>query len=117
MILKESIRSVLWATIEDFSGLWEIVWELNSVNLQKNNAKLAISILTYLLNNDLIQLYRSKWGEDELSKIQKVEAILLLHKQDSWLIPRIGEICIRAGSTQKGEDYYNNDKIANVDIL
>ena len=37
--MKDIIYKILWSTIEDFVGLWEIHWELNSLFPKKNKKR------------------------------------------------------------------------------
>ncbi len=42
--MKGLVYKILWSTIEDFVGLWEILWEVNSIlseNGPKENQELA----------------------------------------------------------------------------
>jgi len=61
--LEELTYKILWSTIEDFVGLWEIEWEVNSFltdNMSFDKRDIARKILKYLISRDLIQLNFSK---------------------------------------------------------
>ncbi len=38
--MKAVVYKILWNTIEDFVGLWEILWELNSELPQKGKMEI-----------------------------------------------------------------------------
>jgi hypothetical protein len=114
MIPKEIVSKILWSTIEDFVGLWEIQWELNSLQKNYNNNDTAKVILTYLLNEDLVSFYFSYWGKEKVTEISKDEVLKLLANKKNWDPPLINERCIKVGSTERGEEYYNEDKINNI---
>lgn len=117
MISKSIISKVLWSTIEDFSGLWEILWELNSLEIKRNRKSTAIIILKYLYKQNLIKFYFNRWGTDKLTEVDKQEVQNLFNKEQYWKAPNFGETCIKVGSTLKGEEYYNNDKIVDLKVL
>ena len=113
--MKEIIYKVLWSTIEDFVGLWEILWELNSLlpeNSQKENQEIAKKIIKYFLNQQLIILYSDKWGSDELKELHFNAALKLLEREKYWNAPEINEPCIKIGNTEKGEKFYNEELVS-----
>jgi hypothetical protein len=108
--MKGIASKILWSTIEDFVGLWEILWELNSIlpkNSQKENQEKAKEILIYFLEQNLVTFYWSKWGSEELEELQFNEALKLLGGEKYWDAPAINELCVKIGSTEKGEMVYN----------
>jgi hypothetical protein len=109
MMSKEIRLKILWSTIEDFVGLWEVVWELNSLAIQDNNQRNAIDILTYLNKNDFVRFYYSIWGQDDLVEIPNDQALKVLTEDKYWKPSSFGEKCVKVGSTIKGENYYNNN--------
>lgn len=69
--MKEIANKILWSTIEDFAGLWELVWELNSElpeNNPEENQDISNRIMRYFLEQNLVTVYVSKWGSDELKQ-------------------------------------------------
>lgn len=46
---KELIYKLLWSTIEEYTGLWELRWEINSEEngIFGSNKKLGYEIYTY----------------------------------------------------------------------
>lgn len=117
--MKETIYKILWATIEDFVGLWEVCWELNSIypkNKKKDNQFIAIKIIQYFLEQELVSLYLSIWGNDELNEVSLEEATQLLKDEKYWDAPAINEVCIKIGNTKKGEKYYNKNLINDITL-
>lgn len=108
------IYTILWSTIEDFVGLWDILWELNTAfpeNSQKENQESAKKILRYFLEQNLVTFYMSKWGCDELKELQFEEALKVLDEEKYWNAPEINELCIKIGNTEKGEKFYNEELV------
>ncbi len=115
---KELIYKLLWSTIEDFVGLWELHWEVNS-NLKSDsssNKELAKKILLYLLGFGLIKLYYDKWGDDQLEEISQQEAIEIIKGEKFWLPPEVNDLCVKIGSTEKGEKCYNEELIEDGEL-
>lgn len=110
--MKGLVYKILWSTIEDFVGLWEILWEVNSVmceNGQKDNQVIAKKMLRYFLEQNLVTFYINKWGSDDLEELQFQEAIKVLDEEKYWNAPEINEWCIQIGNTEMGEKFYNQD--------
>lgn len=106
---------ILWSSIEDYVGLWEVLWELNTdssgASNEENRETIKI-ILRYLLENNLVIAYLSKWGSDELEAKNTIAALNLLDEQRFWSAPELNEICLKIGSTQKGEKYYYEELLS-----
>ena len=115
---KDLIYKLLWSAIEEFVGLWELLWEINS-ELDGNsttNKELAKKLLLFLLETKLIKLYYNRWGDDQLQEINQQESIEIIKGEKFWLPPEVNEICVKVGSTEKGEKYYNEELIEEVDL-
>lgn len=113
------VYKILWATIEDFVGLWEICWELNSLLPRKSieeNQETAKKVLDYFLRNNLINFYFSKWGSEELITINLDEAIKIINQEKYWVPPEVNDVCVKIGNTEKGEKFYNGKLINELDI-
>lgn len=111
---KELIYKLLWATIEEYAGLWELHWEINSTLkiTSSSNKDLAKNILLLFIEKDLVKLYYDRWGgEDQLEEISQHEAIEVLDEDKFWIAPEINDLCVKVGSTKKGERYYNEELI------
>ncbi len=112
--MKEIVYKILWSTIEDFVGLWDVLWELNSVlpeKIHKENHQLADQILRYLLDQNLIKFYLNRWGNDNLEELESSEALKLLDEEKYWNPPSMNELCIKIGNTEKGQKYYNEELV------
>jgi len=115
---NELMTKLLWSTIEDYAGLWELNWEVNSI-LEKDytcNMELTKKILLHLLQIGLIKLYFNKWGEDQIQEIRRQEAIEVLENEEYWSPPKLNDLCIKTGSTKKGEKYYYEDLISEIEL-
>lgn len=108
--------SLLWSTIEDYSGLWELFWEVNSTlkGNSSHNKELTRKILLYFLENNLIKLYFDKWGNDQLEEVDSEEAREIVMGEKFWSPPKLNDICVKIGSTDKGEEYYNRELIGEL---
>lgn len=117
VIHQEEVNKILWSTVEDFVGLWQVAWELNTIypdNSHDLNRNIAMKIVKYFIDNELVELYYENWGKDNLTKIPINEAKSIINQDDFWSAPEMNEICVKAGSTSKGEKYYNEE--LNVDL-
>ncbi|MFO7879815.1 MAG: hypothetical protein R6V52_07245 [Bacteroidales bacterium] len=116
---KDKIYKLLWATIEDFVGIWEFHWEVNSLLKHDvlSNKKMAKKVLLFFLDHELIELFYDKWGADQLEKIENSEAREIIKGEKYWLPPDVNDVCVKAGSTVKGEKYYNEEMIGDVRFL
>lgn len=102
-------HKILWACIEDFVGLWEIHWEINSLhpeNSFEENRAIGIEILSDLLMNGLVDVYSDVWGSDKLTLVKKSDGIKLLEDDQSWSSPTISQPCVKIGNTDKGLKVY-----------
>ena len=97
---------LLWSTIEEYVGLWELFWEANSIipSDKLNNKEFVKKIIYFFLEKGLVNLYYNKWGKDELQKIEDEEAKILIKGERFWLPPEINDICVKVGSTEKGDN-------------
>lgn len=112
--MKKIVYKILWSTIEDYVGLWEILWELNSElpeNCQRENQDISKKIVRYFLDQNLVTFYVSKWGSDELEAKDYRESLNLIENEKLWEAPAINELCVKIGNTEKGEKYYNEELI------
>ena len=110
---KELIYKLLWSTIEDYVGLWELHWEVNTAlkvvsNLNKEFVK---KTLQYFLDANLVKFYYDKWGDAQLQEINRQEAMEIINGDRFWLPPAINDWCVKVGSTEKGEKFYNEELI------
>lgn len=108
---KDILRPILWATIEDFVGLWDILWEVNTIlpNEDKNLNKSKIKkILKCYFKRELINFYSGVWGEnDSFIELDYKDALKMLDQQKYWTGPSIHSTYLAISSTEKGEKVYN----------
>ncbi len=110
-ILAEFAKILLWACIEDYAGLWELLWEVNSKfpELPENERKrMSLNVASLLLDNGFIKLYRCKEPYGELSELDADEARVVLGEERNWEAPEFEGVSIRAAATEKGEELYQS---------
>ena len=67
------LKTLLWASIEDYCGLWELVWELNALhphNSLQENQYMALQGTLYCLSKDLMGLF---YCQEPYGRITKVK--------------------------------------------
>ena len=70
------------------------------------NIRTAKRVALYFLENELVDLFYDKWGEDNLVPISRQSAIEIVKGNEFWMPPQIGSLCVKVGITGKGERYY-----------
>jgi hypothetical protein len=103
-------RVLLWAAIEDYAGLWESVWELRAIRPGESYQALlgrARRTLQGLLEDRLIELYRSRGIDDAMTLIPIEEASNLLSDEGSWREPEhLDSVTLHFSATSAGEAAY-----------
>ena len=106
---KKTILTILSVIIEDgdYVSLWEIVWELNSINVV-NSLKVAKEILLFLCEQGYIRLFSSNWGYDtETKEICNKSKILNILRDDKNYEPvGVNSKYFCVTETQQGRAYY-----------
>lgn len=102
----EFLKAILWAAIEDYNGLWEIPWELNSID-EKYPSALPLNIAKILLKEELINLYYCQEPYGEMTLISSLEVQKVLLDIKYWEAPLEDSISIRFSATEKGEKLYS----------
>lgn len=106
---KKTILTILSGIVEDgdYISLWEIVWELNSINVA-NSLKVAKEILLFLYEQGYIRLFSSNWGYDtEMKEIcDKSEILNILRDDKSYEPVGVNSKYFCATETQQGRAYY-----------
>ena len=85
-------RQVLSDGVEDWCGLYEIIWSLSTKHPGLSlEAKLAAAkpVVLRLLQRGHIQLARSTWGSDTLNVVPASESEELVRRADSWDSPDV----------------------------
>jgi hypothetical protein len=115
--MKEIAYKILWSTIEDFVGLWELFWEIDTefsgISIVETQATIKILIKVFLENN-LVVVYLGEWGSNRLKALDIDAAINLLEEKRFWNAPELNEVCLKLGCTEKGEKYYNNELLSDL---
>lgn len=111
-------RAALWLAMEDYSGLWEVVWEFQGLDPSSGdivNRRAACDVISALLSHGLIELYRCEEPYGELMKIPALETAAALKDKSVWHEPARDAISIRIGATPEGEAAYQAMAVANAD--
>jgi hypothetical protein len=107
--MNDDERTILWLAIEDFSGMWEVVWQLRSLRPEDSDAELnrrAKDVLSHLLQRGWADLYHCEEPYGRLSKIPSGETDAILGEAGAWEEPQAGAISKRIGATAKGRKAY-----------
>lgn len=110
---SELARRVLWLAIEDYSGLWEVIWELNSLAPSRDSGQsrvLAKRLVHDLLVKGLIQIYRCQEPDGELLAVPTADGKKILERTDAWKPPEFDGCSWRIGATEKGEQAYRENE-------
>ena len=96
---------LLWACIEDYAGLWELLWEAKSKlsdygkNCQKSMVREAV--LT-LIKMGYITLYQCKEPYGETDPLTIEDAVSAVDDEHNWMAPEFDRVSIRASATEEG---------------
>lgn len=95
---------MLWAAIEDYAGLWELVWELNSIELPEGQepASPARRVVRDSLERGWIALYRCQEPYGEMTPVAADSAVQLLDDDRNWAEPEKDTISVRVHATEAG---------------
>lgn len=106
---KDIIKRILFLAIEDYSGLWEVVWEINTnYPYLGDNEKYLIAkrLVSLLFNKGYIKYYWCKEPYGDIEEIANQETENILNRKDYWEAPENNSIAIRIGITKEGEKEY-----------
>lgn len=109
--IAEFAKILLWACIEDYAGLWELLWEVNSKfpGLSESERKrVSLEVVQLLLDKGFIRLYRCKEPYGDLSELDADAVSVALSEENNWKAPELAGVSIRAGATEKGEALYQS---------
>lgn len=100
----------LWLSIEDYSGLWEVVWDIRTQHPQKSpdaaldDARTAVEVL---LHRGWIELYLCRdLLVDELEVLSAEEVSAALADPIAWQPPEPGALSFQVAATALGEREY-----------
>src|SRR5436309_14234358 len=106
---REVERRILWAAVEDYTGLWEIVWDRANLPPQStpdDRKRLAQSVLRKFIARDWIRLYREETVGGGVQPISSEEFEAEILRASNWDEPQGPTPTIRIGATSKGEAAY-----------
>src|SRR5688572_13961790 len=86
-------REILELVDEDFYGVWEIAWRLNTVlgmNPEVDPAEVA-AVVESLRQRRLVELYVREWVDDGPRPLASSGRSLDLREPSAWGMPRQGE--------------------------
>ena len=104
------VKALLWAGIEDYAGLWEAVWELNSLRPQaqeSENRSSAKRLVCELLKDGHVRLFESREPYEDVTPLPTNEIELVIGQPENWEEPAPKGVSIRFGTTPSGERVYN----------
>jgi hypothetical protein len=103
-------KTLLWAAIEDYAGLGEAIWELRAIHRGESYQALlgrARRTLQKLLEDGLIELYRTRGIYEAMTLIPIEEARNLLSDDESWREPeQLDSVTFHFCATPAGEAAY-----------
>ncbi|HEX5495988.1 MAG TPA: hypothetical protein VFX70_15575 [Mycobacteriales bacterium] len=105
-MIETEARAILWLAIEDFAGLWEVVWQLRSITPEAQEPELRESarrIVSDLLRRGWVNLYECQEPYGEMRKVPSADAAGLLARETYWSEPAADAVSIRVGATTSGE--------------
>lgn len=105
----EFMKVLLWACIEDYAGLWELHWEVNSKFpdlTEEERKRILIEAVSFLISNGLVKLHRCDEPYGDLSELDLEAAFSALSEEKNWEAPDTSDVSIRAGATKRGEELY-----------
>ena len=106
---KKTFLTILSVIIEDgdYISLWEIVWELNSINIA-NSLKVAKKILLSLYEQGYIRLFSSNWGYDTETKeiCDKSEILNILRDDKNYEPVGVNSKYFCVTEIERGRAYY-----------
>jgi hypothetical protein len=103
MILE---KRILWAAIEEYAGLWEIIWEFGNEIIPVHFSEIQTSVIE-LLKKGYIELFRCKDPEGYIIRINDC-CIDILTDKINWDPPDPFDFTIRISATESGENYYKS---------
>jgi hypothetical protein len=102
-------KTLLWAAVEDYAGLWTAPWELRALHPEQSSQDLvarARPILGRFLEGGLIHLYSCQEPDGEPILIDDLKAAELLEAEESWDEPSDDWLVTLFSATPEGEAAY-----------
>ena len=108
--LSAETNAILWASIEDYFGLWEVVWELRSEPLNvpdKDCLESAQQIVRGLLGKRWVKLYGRRGVTFKEEPLPEEEWATILADNAAWSEPEnANALAVLIASTDEGEAAY-----------
>lgn len=99
---------VLESGTEDYTGLYEVIWELNSMfpNVSEHEKICAArDVLKHLLAEELIELYEARWPPVEHTRVGENIARIAMERDEAWRMYEGGpDEFLAYVTTQSGEE-------------
>ena len=105
-----NIEKLLWASMEDYCGLWELVWEINTLhpnNSPRESQHITLHCILDLLSRDLVQLYHCQEPYGRMTMIRRDNYFRYLQDHKVWEPPPPKAHSVRVSATEAGEKYYH----------
>ena len=105
-MINKNEKTVLWAAIEDYCGLWELPWEIRSIHPSMTVAESqpkALEALLSLLGKGYVELLYCEEPYGSLTALDSEDYLHILQKPYYWEVPMPGTQAIRVSATKEGE--------------
>jgi len=97
-------EKILWAAIEDYAGLWEVLWEFGKEESAAGYNQIQTTVIG-LFEKGFIELYEYNDLNNKKSKIKK-DIINIINEKKNWNPPEKLGITFRISATSNGKKYY-----------
>ena len=106
------LKTLLWSSIEDYCGLWELVWEFNTLhpnNSFHKNWGIAYRGVLYSLSKEFIELFYCQEPYGNMTRINGINSYVdFLQDPKIWEPPLSRARSVRISATKAGEQYYHD---------
>jgi len=102
-------RKILWAAIEDYAGLWELIWELATSCpeiSEPQRRSVAERVVRDLLEHNCIELYERRGIGEKERLVPRARWDELLSNEANWREPSTKSTEVLIGATPAGEEVY-----------
>ena len=99
-------RELLWAAVDDWTGLWEATWSIQTTWPEMTGSpaqKTAHSLLKELLSKGLVYVCFFDESTNSERPVTVSEALELLNVVENWQAPSSSENQIRFAATEAGK--------------
>jgi hypothetical protein len=113
--VNDAQDTVLWICIEDYAGLWEIVWDLRGhgrgTMSEETLVDLARRTTIDLLDRGWLAAFTCLEPYGDLSPLGADQARTSLADAEAWVLPNDGAVGIRMSVTPAGEAAYMSKEL------